>query len=98
VKSFLYVYYVINDKDMTRFEMIQSEFSGVCGPLELYVDGTSFFFVDVDGGRLEGYRDVTARCGCCSETVDVDADLSYEVEYMDDMDFSELIEALRKLV
>jgi hypothetical protein len=82
---------------MTRFEMLREEFSGVCGPLKLYVDGTSFFYVDVDGDRLEGYRDVTASCGCCSDTVDVDTDLSYELEYMDDVDFSDLVDELRKL-
>jgi hypothetical protein len=98
VESFSYIYRVINDKDMTRFEMIKKEFSGVCGSLNLYVDGTSFFFVDVDGDRLEGYRHVTASCGCCSEVEDYDGSLSYEVEYMDDMDFSDLVEALTKLV
>jgi hypothetical protein len=82
---------------MTRFEMIKEEFSGVYGSLNLYVDGTSFFFVNVDEDRLEGSRDVTASCGCCSEAEDYDGSLSYEVEYMDDMDFSDLVEELKRL-
>jgi hypothetical protein len=83
---------------MTRFEMIQTQFAGISGSLDLYVDGTSFFFVDVDEDRLEGYRTVTASCGCCSEQVDVDTDLSYEIEYMDDADFSELVDEITKLL
>jgi hypothetical protein len=82
---------------MTRFEMIKEEFSGLYGSLNLYVDGTSFFFVNVDEDRLEGSRGVTASCGCCSEVEDYNGSLSYEVEYMDDMDFSDLIDELKKL-
>jgi hypothetical protein len=82
---------------MTRFETIKEEFSGLYGSLNLYVDGTSFFFVNVDEDRLEGSRDVTASCGCCSEVEDYNGSLSYEVEYMDDMDFNDLIEELKKL-
>jgi hypothetical protein len=82
---------------MTRFERIKEEFSGVHGSLDLYVDATSFFFVDVDGNRLEGFKTVTASCGCCSEVEDYDGSLSYEVEYMDDMDFSDLVDELIRL-
>ena len=82
---------------MTRFEMIKEKFSGLYGSLNLYVDGTSFFFVNVDEDRLEGSRDVTASCGCCSEVEDYNSSLSYEVEYMDDMDFYYLIDELKKL-
>jgi hypothetical protein len=82
---------------MTRFETIKEEFSGLYGSLNLYVDGTSFFFVNVDEDRLEGTYETTASCGCCSEVIDYDGSLSYEVEYMDDMDFNDLIEELKKL-
>jgi hypothetical protein len=82
---------------MTRFETIKEEFSGLYGSLNLYVDGTSFFFVNVDEDRLEGYRYVTASCGCCSEVEDYNSSLSYEVEYMDDSDFSDLVEELKKI-
>jgi hypothetical protein len=82
---------------MIRLEQIQTQFAGISGSLNMYVDATQFFYVDVDENRLEGYRTVTASCGCCSEQVDVDTDLSYEIEYMDDADFNELIEQLDKL-
>jgi hypothetical protein len=82
---------------MTRFEMIKEKFSGLYGSLDLYVDGTSFFFVNVDEDRLEGSRDVTASCGCCSEAEDYNSSLSYEVEYMDDSDFCDLVVELIRL-
>jgi hypothetical protein len=82
---------------MTRIDQIRSEFSGVCGTVNLFIDSTTMYFVDVDGDRVEGYRTVTASCGCCSEQIDWESELSYEVEYMDDMDFSDLLDELRKL-
>jgi hypothetical protein len=82
---------------MTRFNRIKQEFSGFSGSIKLFVDGTNFFFVDVDDDRIEGYKFVTASCGCCSDTVDYENDLSHEIEYMDDMDFSDLLDELRKL-
>lgn len=82
---------------MTRFDRITEEFSGVCGAIDMFVDSTNFFFVDVDDDRIQGYRTVTASCGCCSDIVDYETELSYEVEYMDDADFEELIDELRKL-
>jgi|LakMenE01Jun11ns_1017448.scaffolds.fasta_scaffold8491758_2 hypothetical protein len=82
---------------MTRFDRITEEFSGVYGAVDMFVYDTNFFFVDVDDDRIQGYRTVTASCGCCSDIVDYETELSYEVEYMDDADFEELIDELRKL-
>ena len=82
---------------MTRFDLIRDEFSGVCGAVKLYIDGTTIFFIDVDTDRVEGCRSVTASCGCCSETIDWESELSYELEYMDDIDYQDLVEELRKL-
>lgn len=82
---------------MTRFDLIRDEFSGVCGAINLWIDGTTIFFIDVDSDRVEGYRSVTASCGCCPETIDWESELSYELEYMGDMDFQDLIDELRKL-
>lgn len=83
--------------DMTRFDRIREEFSGVYGAIDMYIDDTKFFFVNVDDDRIEGYRTVTASCGCCSDTIDYENELSYEVEYMDDVDFDELLDELRKI-
>jgi hypothetical protein len=82
---------------MTRFDRITEEFSGVYGAVDMFVYDTNFFFVDVDDDRIQGYRTVTASCGCCSDIVDYETELSSEVEYMDDADFEELIDELRKL-
>lgn len=82
---------------MTRIEQIRSEFKGFYGAIKMYIDGTTFFFVDVDYDRIEGYRTVTASCGCCSDTIDYETNLSHEVEYMDDVDFDQLLDELRKL-
>jgi hypothetical protein len=82
---------------MTKFEKIKKEFAGVAGGVDLWIDGTQFFYIDVDADIIQGYRHVTAACGCCSEIVDYEPDLSYELEYMDDMDFSDLIDELIKL-
>ena len=82
---------------MTRFDRITEEFSGVYGAVDMFVYDTNFFFVDVDDDRIQGYRTVTASCGCCSDIIDYETELSYEVEYMDDADFEELIDELRKL-
>lgn len=82
---------------MTRAQMLKEEFSGVCGAINLYIDGITIFYVDVDADRVEGYKTVTARCGCCSDTIDWESDLSYEIEVMDDMDFKDLIDGLSKL-
>ena len=84
--------------DMKQIEKIQKEFAGVSGPISLWMDGTKFFYVDVDADILQGYKHVTASCGCCSEIEDIESDLSYELEYMDDLDFADLIEELKKLI
>lgn len=82
---------------MTKFEFLQKEYSGVYGTIGLYIDGTTIFYIDVDDDSIEGYRNMTARCGCCSEVIDYETKLSHEVEYMDDNDFKDLIEQLDKL-
>ncbi len=82
---------------MTRLETIQTRFAGISGGINIYIDGTQFFFVDVDGNRLEGYKHVTASCGCCSEIKDVDTDLGYELEWMADADFADLLTGLEEL-
>lgn len=82
---------------MTRFEQIQKEFKGVSGSIDIYIDVTEFYFVDVDGDRFEGSKTVTASCGCCGEYEDVESSLSYELEYMDESDFQELVDELKKL-
>lgn len=83
---------------MTRFEQIQKEFKGVSGSIrQLYIDATLFYFVDVDEDRFEGSKTVTASCGCCGEYEDVESSLSYELEYMDESDFQELVEELKRL-
>jgi hypothetical protein len=82
---------------MARIDQIRSEFSGVCGAIDLYLgDGTTVHFIDVDEDIIEGYSTVTASCGCCSDIVDFDESLSYELEYMDDDTFDELVGKLRK--
>jgi len=82
---------------MTRFEQIQETYKGIYGAIDLYIDATQFFFIDIDQDRMEGYKTITSRCGCCSEQIDIDSDLSYELEYMDEYDFQDLIEELEKL-
>jgi hypothetical protein len=82
---------------MTRLETIQTRFAGIYGGISIYIDGTQFFFIDVDGNRLEGYKTVTASCGCCSEIEDIDTDLSYELEWMADEDFADLLIELENL-
>lgn len=52
---------------MIKFEKIKKEFAGVVGGVELWIDGTQFFYIDVDADIIQGYRHVTAACGCCSE-------------------------------
>ena len=80
-----------------KFQEIKDKFKGISGSINLYIDGTTIFFIDVDSDRVEGYRSVTASCGCCSETIDWESELSYELEYMEDDDYKELIEELEKL-
>jgi len=82
---------------MTRLEQIQKEFKGISGSITLYIEGHSFFYIDVDNDKLEGCKFVTASCGCCSDPINIDTSLSYELEYMDDMDFQDLVEELNKL-
>lgn len=82
---------------MTRIQKLREDFGGICGAINLWIDGTTFFFIDVDADKIEGYRTITAACGCCSENVDYDGDLSYEIEYMDDADYADLIDSLKKL-
>jgi hypothetical protein len=83
---------------MTKYEQVKEQFSGIAGGIDLYVDGTLFYYIDVDDDRLEGYRIKSLSCGCCSEAVHSnDIDLKYELEYMDDDDFQILVEQLTYL-
>ena len=82
---------------MTKLERIQTEFKGVYGPIDLYIDATRFHFIDVDTDRLDGLRSVTASCGCCGEYIDHESELSYELEYMHMIDYEDLIAQLRIL-
>jgi hypothetical protein len=82
---------------MNAYEEIKQEFAGVVGAINMYFDGGKYYFVDVDDNRLEGYRYVTASCGCCSETENFDYDLDYELEYMAEEDVADLMEQLSKL-
>lgn len=80
-----------------KFQEIKDKFKGISGSINLYIDGTNFNFIDVDSDRVEGYISETASCGCCPETIDWESELSYELEYMEDDDYKELIEELEKL-
>jgi hypothetical protein len=82
---------------MKRIQEIKDRFSGVVGSISLYADAVKFHFIDVDEDKIEGYKTFTASCGCCSEIEDYDGSLSYEVEYMDEDDFRDLIEQLENL-
>ena len=83
---------------MTKYEQIKEQFSGISGTIDLYADGTMFYYIDVDCDRLEGYRSVTASCGCCSEALHMDdIDIKHELEYMCDSDFLDLVEQLTKI-
>jgi len=82
---------------MTRLEQIQTQYKGINGDIDLYIDGTSFYFIDVDDNRLDGRESFTLSCGCCSEFVDVDSSLSNELEYMNENEFNELISELDNL-
>jgi hypothetical protein len=82
---------------MERLKRIQEEFKGISGSIGLYIDAVKLFYVDVDQDILEGYKYVTASCGCCSDTEDWEGGLGYELEYMDEADYQELIEELKRL-
>jgi hypothetical protein len=82
---------------MTKFEQIQKEFKGVSGSIDISIDGIIFNFIDVDEDRFDGVKIVMASCGCCGEFEDTGSILSYELEYMDESDFQEVIEQLEKL-
>ena len=77
---------------MKRIQEIKDRFSGVVGSISLYADGVQFHFIDVDEDIIEGYKT------CCPENEDYEGSLSYEVEYMDEDDFRDLIEQLENLV
>ena len=82
---------------MTRIERIKKEFKGVYGAIDLYIDATRFHFIDVDTDRIDGMRTVTASCGCCGEDIEANSEISYEVEYLDDTEFEDLINQLETL-
>ena len=80
-----------------RLEQIQTKYKGVSGSIYLIIDGTYFKYIDVDQDRLEGVRSVTLSCGCCSDYEPFDSELSYELEYMCEDEFQELIEELENI-
>ena len=80
-----------------KFQEIKDKFKGISGSINFYIDATNFNFIDVDRDIISGFRHVTASCGCCSEVIDYESDLSYELEYMDENDYIELIEILNDL-
>jgi hypothetical protein len=82
---------------MTKLEQIQTQFKGVLGCIDIYIDATLFNFIDVDQDRLDGIESFVLNCGCCSDYDNMSSELSYELEYMDESDFQELIEQLEKL-
>jgi len=82
---------------MNRIEYIKDQFKGVYGSIDMYIDCNQFFFIDVDQDLLEGNRSITLSCGCCGDYEQFSTELSYELEFMDDIDFQELIEYLTKL-
>jgi len=82
---------------MERLKHIQGEFKGISGSIYAYIDAIQFFYIDVDQDIIQGYKHVTARCGCCSETEDYESSLGYELEYMDEDDFQDLLQELEKL-
>jgi hypothetical protein len=83
---------------MERLKQIQTQFKGVSGCIDIYTDdGERFNFIDVDQDRLDGIKSFVLSCGCCSDYDNVSSELSYELEYMDESDFQELIEQLEKL-
>ena len=84
---------------MTKLEQIQTQFKGVSGCIDFYTANGDerFNFIDVDQDRLDGIKSFVLSCGCCSDYDNVSSELSYELEYMDESDFQELIEQLEKL-
>lgn len=82
---------------MTKFEQIQTQFKGLIGTIDIYIDSNQFFFIDVDDNRLEGVQLYALSCGCCHDYQNIENDLSSELDYISDEDFEELIEQLNKL-
>jgi hypothetical protein len=84
---------------MTKLEQIQTQFKGVSGCIDIYTANGDerFNFIDVDQDRLDGIKSFVLSCGCCSDYDNVSNELSYELKYMDESDFQELIEQLEKL-
>lgn len=76
---------------MTRLEQIQEQFKEVYGTINLYIDGPQFFFIDVEHNRLESNHP------SCSEYEQIDYDLGYELECLDEDGFQDLVEQLTKL-
>jgi hypothetical protein len=83
---------------MTRLEQIQTQYKGISGNISLFTtDGATYNFIDVDNDRLDGIELFTLSCGCCSDYDNMSTELSYELEYMDEDDFNELLSELDKL-
>jgi hypothetical protein len=82
---------------MTRLEQIQTQYKGISGNISLFTDGATYNFIDVDNDRLDGIESFTLSCGCCSDYDNMSTELSYELEYMDEDDFNELLSELDKL-
>lgn len=82
---------------MERFNLIKTKFKGVKGYIDLYIDGITISYVNVDKNIIEGYRTVTASCGCCPETIDWEGNLSHELKYMNFEEFDYLIHELIRL-
>lgn len=80
-----------------RMQRIKAEFKGVFGAIDMYIDATRYHFIDVDDNRLDGILTSTASCGCCSEYIDYESEISYELEYLDDSEYEDLISQLQIL-
>lgn len=82
---------------MTIFKQIQTQFKGISGTIDLFIDGLQFNFIDIDKNEFECSESFSLSCGCCHDFQTIEKEISFELEFMEESDIADLIEQLNKL-
>lgn len=79
-----------------QFQQFKKLFPDLSTPVNFFTDDCEQVnFIDTDCNLVEFTTSVTARCGCCSETISHSGELNHFIDNLSESDFNELIELLK---
>jgi len=81
---------------MDNFTILKQHFPDFVGSVNFFTeDCDQVNFISIETNTVEFTKTVTARCGCCSDIEEHEADLDWFVNCLSESDFEEFLSTLK---